>query len=134
MRNENYQRITMKQSIPTRKYIALFYIYGSGFVQDCLNIAVGCLHIHYLETLTSLEVKIEPATCISDLLARSGYFSFSILHTHFLMIAYIFLSFSGFLQKFYHLIGGSSFRSIGSSFPLIRSQLTQGWELPFRLR
>ena len=109
-------------------------MYGSRFVQDCLNIGVGFLQIHWLEALASLKVKIEPATCISDLLARSGYFSFSILHTHFLMIADLLLSFSGVLQKLYHLIGGSSFISIGSSFPLIRSQLTQGWELPFRLR
>ena len=103
-------------------------------MQGCLNVAVRFLHIHWLEALAFLEVKIEPVTCISDLLTRSGYFSFSILHTHFLMTADLLLSFSGFLQKFYHLIGGSSFRSIGSSFPLIRSQLTQGWELPFKLR
>ena len=108
-------------------------MYGSGFVQDCLNIAVGFLHIHWLEALASLEVKIEPTTCIYDFLVRSGYFSFSILHTHFLMTADLLLSFLGFLQKFYHLIGGLSFRSIGSSFPLIISQLKQGWELPFRL-
>ena len=106
---------------------------GSGFVQDCLNVAVGFLHIHWLEALASLEVKIEPVICISDL-ARFRYFSFSILHTYFLMTADLLISFSGVLQKFYHLIGGSSFRSIGSSFPFIRSQLTPGWELPFRLR
>ena len=112
----------------------LYCIDGSGFVQDCLNVAVGFLHIHWLEVLVSLEIKIEPVTCMSALLARSGYFSFSILHTHLLMTADLLLSFSGFLQKFYHLIGGSSFRSIDSSFPLIRSQLTQGRELLFRLR
>ena len=102
----------------------LYCIDGSGFVQDCLNVAVGFLHIHLLEALASLEVKREPVTCVSAFLARSGYFSFSILHTHFLMTADLFLSFSRFMQKFYVLIGGSSSRSIDSSFPLIRSQLT----------
>ena len=91
---------------------------GYGFVQDCLNVAIGFLHIHWLEALTSLEVKIKPATCISDLLARSGHFSFSILHTHFLMTTDLLLSFSGFLQNFYHSIGGSSSKSIGSSLAL----------------
>ena len=80
--------------------------------------------MHWLEALASLEDKIKPATRISDSLARSGHFSFSIFHTHFLMTADLLLSFSGFLQNFYHLIGGSSSRSIGFSLPLIRSQLT----------
>ena len=65
----------------------------------CLNVAVGFLHIHWLEVLISLEIKIEPVTCMSALLARSGYFSFSILHTHLLVIADLLLSFSGFFAK-----------------------------------
>ena len=93
-------------------------MYGSGFVQDYLNIAVGFLHIHWLETLASLEDKIKLATCISDSLARSGHFSFSVLHTHFLMTVDFLLSFSGFLQNFYHSIGGSSSISIGLSLSL----------------
>ena len=74
----------------------LYCIDGFGFVQDCLNVAVGFLHIHWLQALTSLEIKIELVTCMSALLARSGYFSFSILHTHLLMTADLLLSFSGF--------------------------------------
>ena len=93
-------------------------MYGSGFVQDCLNVAIGFLHIHWFEALASLEDKIKLATCISNSLARSEHFSFSILHTHFLMTVDLLLSFSGVLQNLYYLIGGSSSRSIGSSLSL----------------
>ena len=68
----------------------LCFAYGSGFVQDFLNFGIGFLHIHWSETLASLEDKIKPATCISIPLARSGYFSFSILHAHFLMTTDLF--------------------------------------------
>ena len=65
----------------------LYSLVGSGFVQDFLNFGIGFLHIHWLKTLASLEDKIKPATYIPNPLARSGYFSFSILHTHFLVTA-----------------------------------------------
>ena len=62
-------------------------VYGSGFVQDFLNLGIGFLHIHWLETLASLEDKIKPASYMSNSLARSDHFAFSILHTYILMTA-----------------------------------------------
>ena len=72
------------------------------FVQDFPIIGIGFIHIHLLDILASLEDKIKPATCIPDFLARSGYFSFSILHIHFMLTAelllYLLRIFSKFLQ------------------------------------
>ena len=93
-------------------------MYRSGFVQDCLNIFVGFLHIHWLEALASLEDKIKPATCIYASLARSGYFSFLILHTHFLMTADLLLSFSGFTtrKKLINDVINASWKSYNDTF------------------
>ena len=57
------------------------------FVKDFLIIGIVFLHIHRLDILASFEDKIKPATCIPYSLARSRYFSLSILHTHFLLTA-----------------------------------------------
>ena len=54
----------------------LCFMYGSGFVQDFLNVGIRFLHIHWLKNLASLEDKFKPATCISNSLARSGHFFF----------------------------------------------------------
>ena len=134
MGNENYQRITTKQSIPTRKYIALFYVW----IWICQRFPKLCNWIS--------PYSLVGNPCFSRRQDQTSYlyfqFSSKIWAFFFLNTSHPFLddgrSFAfpclGFLQGLYHLIGGSSFRSIGSSFPLIRSQLTQGRELPFRLR
>ena len=70
------------------------------FVQDFPIIGIGFLHIHRLDILASLEDKIKPATCIPNSLARSGYFSFSILHTHFLLTAELLLYLLRIFAKF----------------------------------
>ena len=69
-------------------------------VQDFLIIGIGFLHIHRLDILASLEGKIKPATCIPNSLARFGYFSFSILHTHFLLTAELLLFLLRIFVKF----------------------------------
>ena len=125
VRNEHYQRNTVKQPIPALKCIALFY----SWVWICPrlpNNAIGFLHVHWLR-----------ASCFSQ---RQGFnqllvffISFKIWVFFFLNTSYPFpettdllLLFSGLLQNFYHLIGDSSFKSNGSSLPLIRSQITRG--------
>ena len=83
----------------TKMHCSVLYM-DLVIVQDFLIIGIGFLHIHRLDILASLEDKIKPATCIRISLARSGYFSFSILHTHFLLTAELLLFLLKIFAKF----------------------------------
>ena len=83
----------------TKMHCSVLYM-DLVIVQDFLIIGIGFLHIHRLDIFASLEDKIKPATCIPISLTRFGYFSFSILHTHFLLTAELLLFLLKIFAKF----------------------------------
>ena len=88
--------------------------------------AIGFLHIHLLEAPTFLKDK--DLTSYLYFLPSFKICVFFFLNTShpFLETADFLLPFAGLLQNFYKSIDDSSFKSNGSSLPLIRLLLTQG--------
>ena len=86
--------------------------------------AIGFLHIHSLEALAFLKDKdLTSYFCFLPSFKMWVFFFLNSSHP-FLETEDLLLPFSGLTQNFYNPIDGSSFKSIGSSLPLIRFLLT----------
>ena len=88
--------------------------------------AIGFLHINWLEAPTFLKDK-DLTSYLYFLPSCKIRVFFFLNNSHpFLETEDFLLPFAGLLQNFYNSIDDSSFKSNGSSLPLIRFLLTQG--------
>ena len=88
--------------------------------------AIGFFPIHWLEALAFLKDKdLTSYLCFLPSFKIWVFFFLNTSHP-FLKTTDLLLPFSGLKKNFYNPINGSSFKSNGSSLPLIRFLLTRG--------